>query len=132
MPLWLEWFGLVFSLGLMAVGLFDRRHGGRLALSGAILASMSAARLVPDSLRIVAWAVAAALLVYALATTPKAIYRRLRVELTLSAVAVGLILIMELIPGLPRVIIGAFGIALVLLVAAIGVLAVARSTKPSV
>ena len=129
MSIWLDWFSLAAGLGVMTAGLFDRRFGGRLALSGAILASASASRLVPDSIRPIAWIVAGLLFVYALATTPATVYRKLRFELTLAAAAIAVIGFVELTPGLPRPVVMALLVVLVLLVAAFAVAAVARSTK---
>ena len=130
MPIWLDWFTIVVGLGGMTAGLLDKEHGRRLVIVSAILVVTSASRLVPDSLRPIAWSVGALLLVYALATTPRAIYRRMRIELTLAAAAVAVIVFLELTPGVPRPIMMALLILLVLLIAAFAVLAVARSTKP--
>ena len=127
MPNWLDWFALAFSLGLMAAALFNRQGGSRLALVAAILATTSASRLVPDSIRPVAWAVAGLLLLYAFVTTPRATYRKLRVELSLAAAAVAVIAIIELTPGLPRPVMMALLVILVVLIAAFAVLGVARS-----
>ena len=127
MPIWLDWFALAFSLGLMTAALFDRQHGGRLALVAAILVTMSAARIVPDAIRPIAWIIAALLICYALITTPAAIYRKLRVELSLAAAAVAVIAVIELMPGLPRPVMMALLVVMGLLIAALAVLGVARS-----
>lgn len=129
MPIWLDWFTIAVGLGGMTVGLLDRQHGRRLVIVGAILVATSAARLAPDSLRPMAWTVAALLFVYALATTPATVYRTLRVELTLAAAAIAAIGFVELTPGLPRPVLMALLGVLVLLIAACAVVAVARSTK---
>jgi hypothetical protein len=104
MSIWLDWLILAISIGTMMVGLLDRQHGRRLVIVSAILALTATARLVPASLTVVryaAWAAAVALIVYALATTSRETYRKLRLEFSLLAGAAACILA-TFIPGLPQ------------------------------
>ena len=129
---WIDWLALAVSLGLMTVGLLDRQHGRRLAIVAAILASMSAARLVPDTaqmVRVGLWIVAIALMVYMLATTSRETYRTTRFELSGFLAAVAIIAILQ-VTSLPHTLQMALLVALLLIVAVVPIVAIARTTKP--
>ena len=131
MALWIHWVTLAVSLGLMTVGLFDRQHGRRLAVVAAMLASMSAARLVPDTAQIARaglWTIAIACMVYVLATTSKETFRKTRLELSGFLAAVAIIGILE-VTSLPGAVQMALLVVLGVIVAAVLLLGIVRAAR---